>query len=53
MDARGFDDIRDVRGMMSQQRIKDPTAFERANYIQTLQGATESILSSTLNRRFS
>jgi dihydroorotate dehydrogenase (fumarate) len=44
MDARGFDDIRDVRGMMSQQRIKDPTAFERANYMQILQGAgSESI----------
>jgi dihydroorotate dehydrogenase (fumarate) len=39
MDARGFNDIRDVRGMMSQQRIKDPTTFERANYIQILQGA--------------
>jgi len=39
MDARGFDDIDDVRGMMSQQRIKDATAFERANYIHILQGA--------------
>jgi dihydroorotate dehydrogenase (fumarate) len=39
MDARGLDDIRKVRGMMSQRRIKDPTAFERANYIRILQGA--------------
>jgi dihydroorotate dehydrogenase (fumarate) len=37
MDARNFDDIRDVRGLMSQQRIKDPAAFERANYVQILQ----------------
>jgi dihydroorotate dehydrogenase (fumarate) len=36
MEARDLDDIRDVRGMMSQQRIKDPTAFERANYVQIL-----------------
>jgi dihydroorotate dehydrogenase (fumarate) len=43
MDARGFDDIRDIRGIMSQQRIKDPTAFERTNYLQVLQGASESI----------
>jgi dihydroorotate dehydrogenase (fumarate) len=39
MDARGFDNIRDARGIMSQRRIKDPTAFERANYMQILQGA--------------
>jgi hypothetical protein len=44
MDARGFDDIRDIRSLMSQRRIKDPTAFERANYMQILQGAgTERI----------
>jgi dihydroorotate dehydrogenase (fumarate) len=36
MDARGFDDFSDLRGLMSQKRIKDPTAFERANYIQIL-----------------
>jgi dihydroorotate dehydrogenase (fumarate) len=44
MDARGFDDIRDIRGLLSQQRIRNPTAFERANYIQILQGAgSESV----------
>jgi dihydroorotate dehydrogenase (fumarate) len=37
MDARDFGDIRDVRGLMSQQRIKAPTTFERANYVQILQ----------------
>ena len=36
MDARGFDNVSDLRGLMSQKRIKDPTAFERANYIQIL-----------------
>jgi dihydroorotate dehydrogenase (fumarate) len=40
MEARGFDEVGDFRGMMSQRRIKDPTAFERANYIQILQRAS-------------
>ncbi len=39
MDARGFEDIGELRGLMSQQLVKDPTAFERANYIQILQTA--------------
>jgi dihydroorotate dehydrogenase (fumarate) len=43
MDARGLDDIRGVRGVMSRQRLKNPTAFERANYIQILQDASENI----------
>ena len=38
MDAIEVDVLGDIRGMMSQRRIKDPTAFERANYIQILQG---------------
>jgi dihydroorotate dehydrogenase (fumarate) len=45
MDARGFADIRDVRGTMSQRRIKDPTAFERANYMQILQGSSNESIS--------
>lgn len=39
MDARGVDSIGDVRGVMSQQRVDDPTAFARANYLQIMQGA--------------
>lgn len=39
MDAREFGNVSDLRGKMSQQLIKDPTAFERANYIQILQAA--------------
>jgi dihydroorotate dehydrogenase (fumarate) len=35
--ARGVS-IGDIRGRMSQSRIKDPSAFERANYIRILQG---------------
>ena len=37
LDARNAS-IDDVRGRMSQRRLKDPAAFERANYIQILQG---------------
>jgi dihydroorotate dehydrogenase (fumarate) len=38
MDAIEVDVVGDMRGMMSQRGIKDPTAFERSNYIQILQG---------------
>lgn len=31
-------DLVEMRGKMSLRRVKDPTAFERANYIQILQG---------------
>jgi dihydroorotate dehydrogenase (fumarate) len=39
MDAREFGHVSDLRGKMSRQLIKDPAAFERANYIQILQSA--------------
>jgi hypothetical protein len=29
----GFDEISSFKGSMSQQNISDPTAYERANYI--------------------
>ncbi len=35
--ARSFTSLAQVRGLLSQERIADPTAFERANYIQVLQ----------------
>jgi dihydroorotate dehydrogenase (fumarate) len=38
LDAREIASIEDIRGTMSQRRISDPTAFERANYIQILEG---------------
>jgi dihydroorotate dehydrogenase (fumarate) len=36
--ARGIDSLDKIRGTMSQQRLRDPTTFERANYVQMLQG---------------
>jgi len=35
--ARGIG-VGEIRGRMSQRRVKDPSAFERANYIRILQG---------------
>lgn len=34
----GFDDIKSFKGIMSQQNVSDPTAYERANYIKILEG---------------
>ena len=36
--AREIDSLDAIRGRLSQQNLDDPTAFERANYIQVLQG---------------
>jgi dihydroorotate dehydrogenase (fumarate) len=38
LDARNIAAVRDIRGRMNRQNINDPIAFERANYIQILQG---------------
>jgi dihydroorotate dehydrogenase (fumarate) len=37
MQARHFGAVSEFRGALSQKRIADPTAYERANYIQVLQ----------------
>ena len=34
MDAREYASVAEMRGSMSQQRVADPTAFQRANYIR-------------------
>lgn len=36
MNRKSFDNIASFKGVMSQQHIADPTAFERANYIKIL-----------------
>ncbi|QXX76501.1 dihydroorotate dehydrogenase-like protein [Methylovirgula sp. HY1] len=40
--ARDFASLQPVRGIMSQHRLRDPQAFERANYIKILQGYRQS-----------
>ena len=37
MALHGFASIRDFRGVLNARRYRDPSAFERANYIRTLQ----------------
>lgn len=36
--ARDLESVEAIRGRMSHRNVADPTAFERANYIRTLQG---------------
>lgn len=38
LDVRDVASVENIRGRMSQRCVNDPTAFERANYIQILQG---------------
>jgi dihydroorotate dehydrogenase (fumarate) len=37
MEGTGYDSLDRLRGAMSQERVADPTAFERANYIRALE----------------
>ncbi len=37
MERRGYESIEQMKGSMSQQKVADPAAFERANYIKVLQ----------------
>ncbi len=36
--ARGLESLEPLRGRMSHRNVGEPAAFERANYIKTLQG---------------
>ena len=37
MEQQGFTAVTEVRGLMSQANVRDPSAYERLNYIQVLQ----------------
>ena len=37
MEKRGYHSVAQMKGSMSQQKVADPAAFERANYIKVLQ----------------
>ncbi len=37
MEAHEYDSIRQMKGCMSQRHVENPSAFERANYIKTLE----------------
>jgi dihydroorotate dehydrogenase (fumarate) len=34
---RGYESVRQMKGAMSQRNVGDPSAFERANYVQIIQ----------------
>ena len=38
MQSRDFHSVAEMRGVMSQMQVADPTAYERANYIKALKG---------------
>ncbi|MDJ0950998.1 MAG: dihydroorotate dehydrogenase-like protein [Alphaproteobacteria bacterium] len=40
MERRGYDSVAEMKGALSQQRVADPTAFARANYIRMLESWT-------------
>ncbi len=44
--AREFTSLQHVRGIMSQRSLRDPQAFERANYLKILQGYRQPGLST-------
>jgi len=37
MESRGYVSIDQIKGIMSQQNVADPTAFERGNYVKMLE----------------
>lgn len=37
MERRGYESVEQMKGSMSQKKVADPAAFERANYIKVLQ----------------
>lgn len=37
MEVHGYESVTQMKGSMSQRNVADPTAFERANYIKTLE----------------
>jgi dihydroorotate dehydrogenase (fumarate) len=40
MAERDYASVAELRGSMSQQNVPDPTAYERANYVQELRSYT-------------
>jgi len=37
MERRGYESVGEMRGTLSQRKVEDPSAFERANYVRVLQ----------------
>jgi dihydroorotate dehydrogenase (fumarate) len=43
MEQKGFESVERIKGLVSQRRCPDPTAFERANYIRTISSFTRQV----------
>ncbi len=41
MEEHEYDSVEQMQGAMSQKNIKDPTAFERANYMKVLKSVKQ------------
>jgi dihydroorotate dehydrogenase (fumarate) len=50
LDVREFESLQHVRGIMSHRCLRDPQAFERANYIKILQGFRAPTLAAGVRR---
>ncbi len=44
MQARGYSSVDELRGAISQRTVRDPAAFERANYLETLTSYASTFL---------
>ena len=44
MERRGYESVGQMKGSMSQAKVADPTAFERANYIKVLENYSSPYL---------
>lgn len=44
MEMNQYHSVRQMKGSMSQQKVADPTSFERANYIKTLESYRSSYM---------
>jgi dihydroorotate dehydrogenase (fumarate) len=47
MESHEYDSVTQMKGCMSQQHVEDPSAFERANYIKTLENYKSVLRNAT------
>ena len=51
MEKQGYTSVSQMRGSMSQQSIRDPTAFVRGNYIKVLESYTKTTVDTRHGNR--
>jgi dihydroorotate dehydrogenase (fumarate) len=49
MNKRGYESVAQMKGSMSQMKVADPAAFERANYLKVLQSYKNPYVASPLH----